>query len=801
MVRRVLFWPVFVALLILSLYGLVSERLFNQQVWEHDGLVRLAWFTGACGVWVLAVRVLRPRWLVRATLAAVLVGCVLVAGARAPLAVLFLFTSAWALGTLFALDGVLALLAGLCLYVFLVGLAVHAPLNYPSVYAFAFIIPLVWQWKRLLSAARQWNRRLEQLEPAGTNRLWPVVLLGFILLMHLVIVLGPEVSADGLAMHLAVPASVHAHHQFTFDVRHTTWAVLPMAGDWGFTAAYLLGGEAAARLFNFGMLLSAAALVFTLARRMLPDHLSILSTTLFVSSPMVQLVTGSLFVENFWAALMVGAVAALACYAEGGEKRYALASAVLLGSGLATKFGTLAYLAPVLILLGWELWQRRALRLLPAVVAVVLLFGAPPYLRALALTGNPVFPFLNHVFRSPYFESATPLVDTRFPTPPAATALFDLTFRTGRLFEGQNGGWTFCCFLFVPLAVLLLRPRHANPGWLALAVALPAAALTLTSQGNARYLYPAVPLCAVAAAAVLADLKSRGAGCYRATLAVAVAAVLLNIYFLPASGTYHKQFFVLGKDQVERYLAAGAPSRRIIAWLNEVRPGEPALFVGINAIDGLTGRAFTTTWHTAAFFEQIQATRSPGQCRELLARLGIRSIVTPADPKDIGHVALRRMVIDSTRADLTYAGWQVRTLAEVPQPVVRQPSALPRGTYDDMDARIEFLGPWESGRFPAAVGGTVTYSNGPGSLFRAAFEGSGIVWVYTRAPNRGLAEVRVDGVQVGVIDLYSKEPEWRIRTRFRSLGAGPHVIEVRVLGKKAAAATDCFIDLDELVVE
>jgi len=792
MIRRVLLWPVFVALPVLFLYGLVSQRLFAQQVWMPEGLVRLAWFGGAYGAWSLAVLSFKPRWFVRATLAAAFTGTAILAGVQAPLAVLFLFASAWAMGRRCGLEGVLALLAGLSLYSLLIGIAVLLPVNYPVVYAAAFAIPLVLERGRLLDA---W-----QAEDAEPNGRWAMAALGFVLLMHLAVVLGPEVRADGLAMHLAIPASIHAHHQWTFDVRETAWAVFPMAGDWGFTAAYMLGGEAAARLFNFGMLLSAAFMVFRLSRRLLPVVPALLTTALFASSPMVQLVTGSLFIENFWAAMLMGAVTAMVRYEERGERCDAIVTGVLLGTALATKYGTLAYLAPALILLGLELRRRRALRLFAAIIALILLFGAPPYLGALVRTGNPVFPFFNHIFKSPYFQSGAPFVDARFPTPPAIPALFDLTFRTARHFEGQNGGWTFYCFLFAPLAVLVLRPRRAGPGWIALAVGVPAVVLTLASQGNVRYLYPALPLCSVAAAAVLGDLKQRGVVFYRTMLATGVVLLALNVYFMPASGGYHKQFFVFGRDRVESYLAHCAPVRKIVAWLNEKHPGEPVVFVETNQIAGLTGRALTTTWHSAMFYDRITAAGSPRQCLGMIRRLGIRLIVAPAAADQVAHVALRRMVTDFTQPEVTHAGWQVRTLTEGALPA-SPPVVLPRGTYDDLDPRFEYLGRWDSGRFDAAMNGSITYSNGRGDLFRAAFDGTGIVWTYTKAFNRGLAEVRIDGNRIGVVDLYSKEPLWRTSSRFAGLTAGVPVLEVRALGAKTAAATDCFIDVDALVVE
>jgi len=575
-----------------------------------------------------------------------------------------------------------------------------------------------------------------------------------------------------------------------------------MAGDWGFTAAYLLGGEAAARLFNFGMLLAAAGLVFKLARRMLETAPALLVTALFVSSPMTQLVTGSLFVENFWAVMLTGAAEALVRYTEDGRKRHALAAAALLGTALAAKFGTLAYLPPILLLLLLQMRRRRSLALAPVCAAMLLVAGLPPYLKAWVQTGNPVFPFLNHIFRSPYFDSAAPFVDTRFPPPAPARALYDLTFKTRQHFEGQNGGWTFFCFLFAPLGLLLLRPGRSAAGWTVLAIALPASVLTLASQGNVRYLYPALPLCAVVAAGCLRELHNRCPSCYRASLTAAAAVLALQVYFLPASGGYHKQFFVFGKPHREAYLAACAPGRRIVAWLNRTHPGEPVAFIETNQIAGLKGRALTASWHHYPFYSRLMQAGSPAKCREFMLSQRIRLMVAPADLNQVIRVALRRMLARFTDPVYEYAGWQVRTFRnQAPEAPPPPYSILFRGTYDDLDSQIEFSGRWDSGRFGAASGGSVTYSNHPGDWFCALFEGSGITWVYTKAFNRGLAEVRVDGRVVDRLDLYSKETLWRSCSRFEGFRAGPHVLEVTVLGQRNPAATDCFVDLDELRVE
>jgi hypothetical protein len=129
-------------------------------------------------------------------------------------------------------------------------------------------------------------------------------------------------------------------------------------------------------------------------------------------------------------------------------------------------------------------------------------------------------------------------------------------------------------------------------------------------------------------------------------------------------------------------------------------------------------------------------------------------------------------------------------------------TAVPPGTYDDPDSRIYLYAAWtRDTQFPDADQHTLTYSNIPGASASLTFHGNEITYVHTRAPNRGIAEVFVDGVLKDRVDLYFPNTMWRSRTRYENLGTGAHVIEIRVTGERNSRASDCFIDLDALVVE
>ncbi len=172
-----------------------------------------------------------------------------------------------------------------------------------------------------------------------------MALLVFVVGMHWLVALKPETGADGLAMHLAIPANMAAHHQMTYGPERFLWSVMPMGADWAFSITYLLGGESAPRLLNFAMLLVVLALLYEMVRRWLPRGMALLLLAAFAATPLVQLVTGSLFVENVLTALLLGALAALWRYADTGEARFFVVAALLGGTAMGVKLAAMAMLA------------------------------------------------------------------------------------------------------------------------------------------------------------------------------------------------------------------------------------------------------------------------------------------------------------------------------------------------------------------------------------------------------------------------------------------------------------------------
>jgi len=128
------------------------------------------------------------------------------------------------------------------------------------------------------------------------------------------------------------------------------------------------------------------------------------------------------------------------------------------------------------------------------------------------------------------------------------------------------------------------------------------------------------------------------------------------------------------------------------------------------------------------------------------------------------------------------------------------PTPVTAGQYDDADHRVSFLGDWTRGlQFPAAANRSLTYSETPGDGFRLVFRGSQVAWVHTKALNRGIAEVSVDGTPRGEVDLYSPTTVWQNQVVFTA-PEGMHTFEVKILDKKNPRSSGRYVDVDALIV-
>jgi glycosyltransferase involved in cell wall biosynthesis len=812
----------FVALLGLEAYGLRTSGLFTQDLWYPAGIRRFERYAEVYAILSAILIFAAPRYFAGVFAALLVLLTAFSVGPVPLLAAAFFFLSANALGSKLlgrtkseaVEDQVCAMLLGTGIYTFTMTLVARLPVNYPAVWAVVLAAPLLIDPRATMARFANWVRLLRPPRAPSLAQRGGLAVLLFVLIAHWFVALKPETTADGLAMHLSIPANIAMNHQFTMEPWRFLWAVMPMAADFSYAIVYLLGGEYGARLVVFAMLLAACALLYCGLRRWTTPTVAYLLTAAFAATPIVQLVTGALFVENFLAAMILALLTAIWRFGDTGDRRYFYLAMALGGTAMTVKFGALAFVAmalPFAFVEARRHWKRlgpHPAGVCALGVALLLAMAAPPFAVAYVKTRNPLFPFLNEKFHSPYLPADADIRDGRFKRTLSARTPYDITFHTEAYYEGQRGSLGFLYLAFVPLGLLGFAVARRRPAVSAAVVALGAGAVILCTEPNARYLYAAMPLALIPVGATLAWTAEHQRGLYRTLIGFLLGGLALNLYFLPASSYYHKDFALkqpFARAERDRYLREAAPIRKVIEYFNKAHPKERVLLTHEGANAGLNADIYENHWHQIDTYLKLRAAAdvpgvlglingwkvryfigrkpAPGELAEPPALAGFMAACTLPE-FEVGDAYLARLD----------PGCGARSITE---PVI----AVQPGYYDDWDPALVYQGVWtqESGK-QGPDRATRTYAETPGAQVTLAFEGRALYYVYTRGPNGGIASVTIDGVARDPIDQYYEVPDWQHKTGYCCFGPGRHVIVVRATGDKNPASSGYALDLDSFSV-
>jgi glycosyltransferase involved in cell wall biosynthesis len=811
----------FLGLVGLEVYGFRTADLFGQQLWDLVGLRRFEryaeLYAAVSAILIFAV----PRYFAAFFAGLLIVLTAVAVGPVTVLATIFFFLSANALGwTLLrrpkgeaAEDQICATLLGMGIYIFLMSLVVRMPVNYRAVWGAIVAAPLLLDWRGVRERIANWVRSLRPAEKPGLAERGAFALLMFFLVAHWLVVLKPEISSDGLAMHLAIPANIALYHKMTFEPARFLWAVMPMGADFAYSIVYLLGGEYATRLLLFAMLLAICGLLYRVIRRWTSPAAATLLVACFAATPIVQLVTADLFVENVLAALVIATLTAIWRLGDTGERRYFYMAMALGGTAMTVKFGALAFIAIALPFAFAEARRHRKslgprLAATCAAGAVLLLaMAAPPYATAYLKTGNPLFPFLNKKFQSQLLPAGFEVQDYRFKRPLNLRTPYDMTFATVGYYEGQNGSLGFHPLLLVPLGLLGFAVTRRRPAVSAAVVALGAGFIILSTEPNARYLYASMPLALIPAGAMLAWAAAHQRMLYRAVMLFLVAAAAMDAYFLPSASYYHKDFALrhpFSRAARNDYLGENAPARKVIEYFNQAHAGQPVLFTHEAAIAGIDAEIYENHWHQASNLDRIQAARNPAAMLSLMNDWKVRYFIahkpTPIDMAD--PPALAEFLSACTLPEFEIGDYYLARLdpgcgaQHITEPAI----VVKPGYYDDYDPALVYQGAWSKRQLHGPDRDTSTHSGEPGAAVSLAFDGKRVYYVYAKDSDHGIASVTIDGVAREPIDMYAPSVEWQHKEGYCCFAPGRHVIVIRSTAEKNPASSGHALDVDSFSV-
>ncbi len=810
------------ALLGLELHGFRTADLFSQQIWYPEGLRRFARYGEVYAILASLLIFGAPRWFLAFFAALLAVLTAVSVGPAALFATAFFFLAANTLGALLmgrsknetVEDQLCATLLGAGVYTFAMTLLARLPVNYPGVWALLLAAPVLLDPRGAGRRLAGWATSLVPSRRPPLAQRAALAGLLFVLIAHWFVVLKPETSADGLAMHLSISANIATQHHLTIEPSRFLWAVMPMAADFSYAIVYLLGGEPAARLVVFAMLLAVCGLLYCALRRWTTPTAACLLTACFASTPLVQLVTGALFVENFLAAMILGVLTAIWRFGDTGERRYFYMAMALGGTAITVKFGALAFVALALPFAFAEArrhWKSMGARPLAACllgVALLLAIAAPPYAISYAKTRNPLFPFLNEKFHSPLIANGVSIRDVRFRQPLSLRTPYAITFHTDTFYEGQRGSVGFHWLVFVPLGLLGFAVTRRRVAVCAAAVALGAGAIVLSAEPNVRYLYAAMPLSLVPVGAMLAWTRERQRGLYRTLMLLLIAGGAVNLAFLPSASYYHKDFSLqqpFSRAARDRYVGDATPERKVVEYFNRTHAGEAVLLTHEAANTGLNGDIYENHWHQVATLMKLREAADAAAILNLVNGWKVRYFIAtkPYPGEDAQPPALAAFLAACTLPEFeTGRAYLARLDPTCGAQKITEPVIVVRpGYYDDWDPAVVYQGQWKKESAVAGPDlGTRTHTETPGSQVSLAFDGKSLYYVFLRTPDSGIASVTIDGVPQEPIDLYYPVPDWQHKAIYCCFAPGRHVIVVRATSDKNPASSGYAVDLDSFSV-
>ena len=543
-----------------------------------------------------------------------------------------------------------ATLLGLSVWIGILSLVLSLKIHYTPVYAAALLVPLLVRWRDSLQAIRRGALLLRPstTTPSWTERGWIALLLTLIVL-HLFIVAKPDAGSDANTVHLHIPLLVAHAHRWPYDIGRYAWAVMPMGADLTYVATFLLSGETAARLANLGFGALACRLVFELVRKYARRDIAWASVCLIASTPLAFLETGTLFVENLWTAFLLGTFALALDHANDRSASRLPAIALLAAGALQCKTIGVIWILPVLAAVAYNAWRRQTFRSLNPVGILVLaaasVFALWPYVNAWLRTGNPVFPFLNAVFRSPYFDSLTSFTNLAYTTPLRPWSFYEIVVASERFIEGAKGAAGMHWLLLIPVIALAFLRRRPLAQWLALALAAMFFVIVFTQQSYLRYLLPALLLIAVVGGWALNDVPDNRATRV-ALLLVAGSLCLIHVRFIYTASWINATLCpACAFDAKARasYVGHYLPDRIVGDYLNHNLPDARVGFFMLNAPSpaGYVGYSRSANWHDYPVFGALARAQSADDVRGIVQRYRLTHAVFRDEPADAENAAIR----------------------------------------------------------------------------------------------------------------------------------------------------------------
>jgi hypothetical protein len=218
----------------------------------------------------------------------------------------------------------------------------------------------------------------------------------------------PEVQFDALNYHLPVPRMYLEAHGLV-DLPYFFHSYFAHLAEMFFAFGMALQGEMVVKLVMAGVGLISAIAVYNLGKSMFNAQVGLWAAAFFYLTPLVSWLTGTAHTDLILILMMTSACIAFLQWHSTRGLSWMIVTGLLIGAGVGVKlnaaYAAIGFAVAFLFanLSRLEYLKKKvyaaAILILPAIIVAL-----PWYLMTYIHTGNPVFPMLNGIFRSPRTE-------------------------------------------------------------------------------------------------------------------------------------------------------------------------------------------------------------------------------------------------------------------------------------------------------------------------------------------------------------------------------------------------------------
>lgn len=457
-----------------------------------------------------------------------------------------------------------------------------------------------------------------------------IICIGYLYMVTVV----PDLGHDSLAMHLNVPKLISQNLKWNYDINEYVWSVLPMGVEMLYVPTYIFGGEDAVRILNLTFILASALQIYHVAKRFYSsENTAIFFGLLFLSTPIIFYLLGSSFVEPCYIFFILVAFSFLL-------------DRVILWTPLAIIFGyactmriTGILFMPALLAcylfssyktIGW-------LRKLIALVCIFSLFSSIPYIYSYIVTGSPIFPLMNEIFKSELWSKSAfyhPLYVNNL----GLANLWQMVFKSQKYGEfSTNGAIGISMAIAIPFQLIYLifhwrdLPKYKSEIFIFCAGLLYVISMVYV-QAYLRYIFPGLVLIYLSFIIILAKSKINS----NVIKILLITFVGINILKIPYASTYFPGGYDIYFDRGAKlgYISLHRPYAivgQIISKFPEYKNSK-ILLVG-HGYDPVyyyyPKNTIAYSWHSSKAFDLINS--HPDNLGVVVSKLGVNIVVCPVE--------------------------------------------------------------------------------------------------------------------------------------------------------------------------